>query len=201
MALTKTRNMLPLLSEHSGASTKNRMSAKRPLVSFWQRLLPQWLTNDTQIVDQHIREGRFQRSFALLISVSGLFTGLEVAYEHLKGSYNQRIMYTPLLLSFALFVAGLWAAFSTWAARVVLRLVSIVTLLDGLTGFYFHIRGIQRKPGGWRIPVFNLVMGPPITAPLLFASIGALGIIASFVRRENAPQFVTSVGTPEATPL
>jgi hypothetical protein len=177
------------------------MNAERPQRSFWQRLLPQWLTNDTLLVDQHIREGRFQRSFALLISVSGLFTGLEVAYEHLKGSYNQRIMYTPLLLSFALFVAGLWAAFSTWAARVILRLVSVITLLDGLTGFYFHVRGIQRKPGGWRIPVFNLVMGPPITAPLLFASIGALGVIASFVRRENASRITALGGTPEATPL
>jgi hypothetical protein len=100
------------------------------------------LTNDALLVDQHIREGRFERSFALLISISGLFTGLEVAYEHLKGSYNQRIMYTPLLLSFALFVAGIWAAFNTRVGRVILRLVSVLALLDGLTGFYFHIRGL-----------------------------------------------------------
>jgi hypothetical protein len=149
--------------------------------------LSQTIIQESKAAERHIREGRIQISFSLLTGVAGLFTGLEVLYEHLKGSYNQRIMYTPLILSFALFIAGVWAAFSRWGARVVLRTVSILTLIDGLVGFYFHIRGIQRKPGGWRIPIFNIVMGPPFSAPLLFASVGVLGIIASFLRRETAP--------------
>ena len=153
-------------------------------------LLPREITKEGIAFDRHIREGRFQRSFALLTAISGLFTGLEVVYEHYKGSYNQRIMYTPLIMCFALFVTGTWAAFSRWAARVALPIVSLLTFLDGCIGFFFHIRGIQRKPGGWRLPIFNIVMGPPITAPLLFAAIGVLGLIASLLRRENAPEHV-----------
>jgi hypothetical protein len=148
--------------------------------------LPQIIVQSGRAVEQHIREGRVQISFSLLTGIAGLFTGLEVLYEHLKGSYNQRIMYTPLFVCFALFIAGVWAAFSQWAARVVLRIVSLLTLIDGLVGSYFHIRGIQRKPGGWKIPIPNLVMGPPISAPPLLALVGVLGFIASLLRRETA---------------
>lgn len=149
--------------------------------------------------EQHIREGRFQISFSLLTAVSGLFTGIEVLYEHLRGSYNQRIMYTPLILSFVLFVAGIWGACSRWAARVVLRVVSLLTLIDGIVGFYYHIRGVQRKPGGWRIPIFNIIMGPPVFAPLLFSSIGVLGVVASFLRRETAPRMPLTLQMPRRT--
>jgi hypothetical protein len=163
-------------------------------------LLPRKITKEGIVFDQHIREGRFQRSFALLTAISGLFTGLEVLYEHYKGSYNQRIMYTPLIMCLALFVTGLSAAFSRWAARVALPIVSLLTFLDGCIGFFFHIRGIQRKPGGWRIPVFNIVMGPPISAPLLFASVGILGLIASLLRRENASEHVLFSGISQSRP-
>jgi hypothetical protein len=149
--------------------------------------------------EQYIREGRFQISFSLLTAVSGLFTGIEVLYEHLRGSYNQRIMYTPLILSFVLFVTGIWGAFSRWAARVVLRVVSLLTLIDGIVGFYYHIRGVQRKPGGWRIPIFNVIMGPPVFAPLLFSSIGVLGVVASFLRRETAPRMPLTLQIPRRT--
>ncbi len=143
------------------------------------------LADDEKIVLQHIREGRFQRSLALVSAFSGLLSGLEVTYEHYKGSYSQRIMYTPVILSLSLCVAGVWGAFNRWAARVLLPLISLITMLDGVTGFIMHVRGIQRKPGGWRIPVFNIVMGPPIFAPLLFAVSGFLGLITAFLRRED----------------
>ena len=86
--------------------------------------------------------------------------------------------------------AGIWGFFSTWAARTVLRWTSLVTLLDSLIGFFFHVRGIARKPGGWRLPVTNIVMGPPIFAPLLFGVSAYLGLIASFLRPEEAPPII-----------
>jgi hypothetical protein len=153
----------------------------------WLSLLPRAITREGMVFDRHIREGRFQRSLALVTAISGLFTGLEVGYEHYRGSYGQRIMYTPIILSLALFFAGLWGTFNRWAARTVLRVTSLITMLDGVLGFYYHIRGIARKPGGWRIPIFNLVMGPPLFAPLLFSTVGFLGLVASFLRREDAP--------------
>ncbi|HWE87250.1 MAG TPA: hypothetical protein VG267_20050 [Terracidiphilus sp.] len=134
----------------------------------------------------HIREGRFQRSLSLVTALSSIASGLEVAYEHYRGSYSRRVMYTPVILSALLAAAGLAAVFSRRAARGVLRLVSAVTLADSFIGFYFHIRGIHRKPGGWRLPMTNMIMGPPIFAPLLFGTAAYLGLIASFLQREDA---------------
>lgn len=153
--------------------------------SFLQNLLPQVFVHDEKAVLQHIREGRFQRSLSLITAFSSLLSGLEVTYEHYVGSYSQQIMYTPVFLSLVLCIAAVWAVFNRWAARIFLPIVSLVTVIDGVVGFIMHVRGIARKPGGWRIPVFNIVMGPPILAPLLFATSGFLGLIATFLRRED----------------
>lgn len=153
--------------------------------TFLQSLLPQTLAFDEKTVLQHIREGRFQRSLSLITAFSSLLSGLEVTYEHYIGSYSQQIMYTPVILSLVLGIGGIWAVFNRWAARIFLPIVSLITIVDGAVGFYMHVRGIARKPGGWRIPVFNIVMGPPVLAPLLFATSGFLGLITAFLRRED----------------
>ena len=150
-------------------------------------LLPRELAHEGVIVQQHLREGRFQRSLAVVTAFSALLSGLEVLYEHYRGSYSQRVMYSPIILSAALAVAGLWGAVNRRAARTVLPIVSLITLINGLVGFGFHIRGIARKPGGWRLPVFNIIMGPPILAPVLFSLSGYLGLLAAALRREDSP--------------
>ena len=169
----------------------------------WRELravLPQAITREGIVVEQHIREGRFQRSLSLLAGLSSILGGLEVLYEHYIGSYSQRIMYSPVLLSPALLVAGIWGALSRRAARTVLPVVSLLQMLDGLVGFFFHIRGVHRKPGGWRIPIFNVVMGPPIFAPLLLALSGFLGLLASLLRREDDPAHTLLAGLPRPRP-
>jgi hypothetical protein len=158
--------------------------------AFLEKNLPSPLGKEVVQVDAHIREGRFQRALALMAGTSSILAGLEVSYEHYKGSYGQKVMWTPVLLSGALTGAGIWGFFDTWAARTVLRWTSAVTLLDSLVGFFFHVRGIARKPGGWRLPVANVVMGPPIFAPLLFGVSAYLGLIASFLRPEEAPEII-----------
>jgi hypothetical protein len=141
--------------------------------------------HDLEVLRNHIREGRFQGSLSLLTAFASLMSGLEVSYEHYRGSYSQRVMYTPVILSGVLTGAGIAGFFSRWAARTVLRFVSAFTLLDSAIGFYFHVRGVQRKPGGWRLPMTNMIMGPPIFAPLLFGTSAYLGLIASYLRREE----------------
>ncbi len=151
-------------------------------------------------IRNHLREGRFQRSFSLLAAGASLVSGLEVTYEHYRGSYSQRVMYTPVVLSLALTGGGVCGFFSKSAARSVLRGIAAVTLADSAVGFFFHVRGIARKPGGWRLPITNIVMGPPIFAPLLFGTAAYVGLIASFLRREDAPDVDGADGAPHATP-
>ena len=134
---------------------------------------------------EHIREGRFQRGLCLVVAVTSMASGLEVGYEHYKGSYSNPVMYTPVALSGMLAGAGLLGFFNRWAARTLLRWIATVTLIDGVVGFCFHVRGIARKPDGWSLPVTNIVMGPPIFAPLLFGTSAYLGLIASYLRREG----------------
>lgn len=143
---------------------------------------------DAETIGRLIREGRFQRSLSLLTAATSVISGLEVAYEHYRGSYSRRVMYTPVILSAVLGIAAVAGFFSRRAARVVLRMAAAVTLADAAIGFYFHVRGIARKPGGWRLPMTNMIMGPPIFAPLLFGTSAYLGLIASFLQREDANQ-------------
>jgi hypothetical protein len=152
---------------------------------FWKKTLPKPAADLAVEVDTHLREGKFQRSLSLMAGASSVLAGLEVSYEHYRGSYGQKVMWTPVVLSGAMTGAGIWGFFSRFAARTVLRWTSVVTLLDSLVGFFFHVRGIARKPGGWRLPVTNIVMGPPIFAPLLFGVSAYLGLIASFLRPEE----------------
>ncbi len=134
---------------------------------------------------EHLREGCFQRSLCLIVATTSVASGLEVGYEHYKGSYSNPVMYTPVALSGLLAGAGLLGTFSRVAACTVLRWISVATLADGVIGFFFHIRGVARKPGGWSLPVTSIVMGPPIFAPLLFGTSAYLGLMASYLRREE----------------
>jgi hypothetical protein len=136
---------------------------------------------------RHIRDGRFQRSLSLVVAATSLVSGLEVGYEHYKGSYSNPVMYSPVVLSAVLVAAGTGAVFSRRVATTFLRTASAVSLVDGVVGLGFHIRGIARKPGGWRLPVTNIVMGPPLFAPLLFGTSAYLGVLASYLRREEDP--------------
>lgn len=133
----------------------------------------------------HIQSGCFQRSMALLVAGSSLVSTIEVGYEHYRGSYSNPVMYTPVTLGAALTIASAAGIFSERIATTWMRWLSYITLVDGAVGFCFHIRGVARKPGGWRMPVTNVVMGPPLFAPLLFGTSAYLGVIASYLQREE----------------
>lgn len=176
---------MPVLSR---LTDRGRQDGKNGnLQALLANLSPLALKHDEQTIIEHIREGRFQRSLSLITAFSSLLSGLEVTYEHYIGSYSQRIMYTPVLLSGGLCMASVWGIFNRRAARTLLPALSALMLADGAVGFVLHIRGVQRKPGGWRIPVMNVIMGPPIMAPLLLGTSGFLGLITAFLRREDDP--------------
>jgi hypothetical protein len=150
-----------------------------------RKSLPEPVASAAASALEHIQHGCFQRSLSLVVAVTSVASGLEVGYEHYKGSYSNPVMYTPVILSGTLAGAALLGFFSRWGARVVLRWASLITLVDGVVGFFFHVRGVARKPGGWSLPVTNIVMGPPIFAPLLFGTSAYLGLMASYLRREE----------------
>jgi hypothetical protein len=136
-------------------------------------------------ITERIAHGRFQQGMALLAAVFGVLAGGEAYFEHLRGSFNQRLMWTPVWITPPMVVAGVGAALSRRIARLVLPLAALVTLLDGLLGFFLHLRGIKRMPGGFGNLGFNSTLGPPLFAPLLFSAVGMLGLIAAILRRDE----------------
>jgi hypothetical protein len=136
-------------------------------------------------LQQRVAHGRIQRVLALVTAVFAILAGGEAYFEHLRGSFNQRVMWTPVWLTPPMVLAAVGAALSRRLAMWVLPWASVVTLLDGLLGFVLHIQGILRMPGGLANLQFNFTMGPPMFAPLLFSSVGLLGLIASLVRRTH----------------
>jgi hypothetical protein len=134
----------------------------------------------------NVAHGRFQRVLALVSAVFAVLAGGEAYAEHLRGSFNRRLMWTPVWLTPPMIAAGVGAAASQRVAETVLPVASVVTFLDGLLGFLLHLQGIQRMPGGFRNLQFNFTMGPPLFAPLLFSSVGLLGFLAALLRRAHA---------------
>ena len=73
--------------------------------------------------------------------------------------------------------------FSRRLAKTVLPIASAVVVANGIQGTYLHVRGIAQRPGGWRYARYNVEMGPPLFAPMLFALVGGMGLLAAVLRR------------------
>lgn len=132
-----------------------------------------------------VARGRFQRMMALVSASFAILAGGEAYVEHLRGSFNRRLMWTPIWVTPPMALAGIGAVFSQRVAEHLLPWAAAVTFLDGVLGFGLHLQGIRRMPGGFRNLQFNFTMGPPLFAPLLLSSVGLLGFIAALVRRTD----------------
>jgi hypothetical protein len=132
-----------------------------------------------------LRRGRVQRTLAAATALSAMPLGAEIYFEHFRGSFGDKWMWTPVVLSPALAAAGLAAVRSERAARTTLPLVSALYCLDGLIGVYTHVQGVRKRPGGFSEPLYNVVMGPPLLAPGSLALVGGMGLVAAAARRER----------------
>ncbi|HEY1852954.1 MAG TPA: hypothetical protein VGG40_00075 [Solirubrobacterales bacterium] len=131
------------------------------------------------------RRGRVQRGLAAATALSALPLGLEIYFEHFRGSFGDKWMWTPIVLSPALTAAGAAAVRSEEAAKTWLPAISALYCLDGLIGVYTHVQGVRKRPGGFSEPLYNIVMGPPLLAPGSLTLVGGMGLAAAAARRER----------------
>jgi hypothetical protein len=134
---------------------------------------------------RNLRRGRVQRSLAAATAASALPLGMEIWFEHFRGSFGDKWMWTPVVLSPARAAAGVAGVYSEEAATTVLPAVSALYCLDGLIGVYTHVQGVRKRPGGFSEPLYNIVMGPPLLAPGSLALVGGMGLVAAVARRER----------------
>ena len=133
----------------------------------------------------NIRDGRVQKLLAATTAMSAPALGAEIYFEHYKGSFGDKWMWTPLVLTPPLTAAGLAGFASEKAAKTVLPALSALYFLDGLAGIVTHLQGVRKRPGGLKEAHYNLVMGPPLLAPGSLCLVGALGMAAAIVKRER----------------
>ncbi len=134
---------------------------------------------------RNIRAGRMQKLLAATTALSVPPLAFEIYLEHYKGSFGDKWMWTPLVLTPPLTAAGVAGVFSERAAKTVLPALSALYALDGVIGIVTHIQGVRKKPGGFGEPTYNLVMGPPLLAPGSLCMVGAFGLAAAIVKRET----------------
>jgi hypothetical protein len=133
----------------------------------------------------NVREGRMQKLLSATTAFSVPPLAFEIYLEHYKGSFGDKWMWTPIVLTPPLTAAGVAGVFSEKVARTWLPALSTLYALDGAIGVITHLRGVQKRPGGFGEPTYNLVMGPPLLAPGSLCLVGALGLLAAVVKREK----------------
>lgn len=146
---------------------------------------PNWLQHDTRVVVEDVESGRLRYTFCVLTAFAALASGFEAYAQHRRGAFHDWLMWTPVVLTAPMVVASALSVLDRRVSRALLPWLSLAMAFDGLVGFWKHVRGIQRLPGGFRLAVYNITMGPPIFAPLFFLTVGMLGWLASQLRPER----------------
>ena len=142
----------------------------------------------THVIDRafaDVAHGRFERSLSGLTAAAAAVTTAEIYLEHYKASFGNKWMWSPIVVTPPVVVAGVMGIWSKRWAKTALPVAALIYTADGLLGEYFHARGVARKPGGWSLASYNLPMGPPISAPGLMTLVGGMGVLAALLRRED----------------
>jgi len=133
----------------------------------------------------NLQEGRVQKLLAATAALSAPGLGLEVYLEHYKGSFGDKWMWTPIVLSPALAAAGVAGFVSERAAKSVLPVAGALYAANGVVGIVTHIQGVRKRPGGFGEARYNLIMGPPLLAPGSLCLVGGLAVAAALMKRER----------------
>ncbi len=132
-----------------------------------------------------VAHGRFERSLSGLTAIAALVTTSEIYIEHYKASFGNKMMWSPIVVTPPIVVAGVAGVFSKRWAKTALPVTAAIYTLNGMVGEYLHVRGVARKPGGFKLASYNVPMGPPISAPGLMTLVGGMGLLAALLRRED----------------
>ena len=124
------------------------------------------------------------QTMMLMVAINEMFLGVDIYLAHsVSGTIVPRewipIIFGPIAGAVFL-LAGIIAVRRRRLATGIAVVVSLVSIVVGLLGAYFHvIRAILPfGPAGQQVTVDYLVWAPPVLAPLTFALVGVLGISA-----------------------
>jgi hypothetical protein len=136
-------------------------------------------------VFKNVAHGRFERSLSGLTAIAALVTTSEIFIEHYRASFGNKVMWSPIVVTPPVLIAGIAGVFSKRWAKTVLPATAVLYGLTGLLGEFMHVRGVSRKPGGWAQASYNVPTGPPLAAPGLMTLVAGMGVLAALLRRER----------------
>ncbi|WP_250536995.1 hypothetical protein [Caballeronia sp. AZ10_KS36] len=122
------------------------------------------------------------QALALVTSAGLVGTLGEVALLHFRGSFQNPVMYAPIVIPPVASVLLLNTALAAPRERPLTRLWLRITTALGFIGVGFHARGVARNRGGWRNWSQNLFNGPPLPAPPSFSALALAGLAALRLR-------------------
>ncbi|MGH8163394.1 MAG: hypothetical protein ACREP1_03565, partial [Rhodanobacteraceae bacterium] len=135
-------------------------------------------SNQVAIVDA----ARDLNRAAGLIATSTL---LDSAVEHYRGSFHNKAMFTPLIVSaLTLAVSVHGTGDKRPVAHEIRNPIYLAAALTGLVGTGFHVYNVGKRPGGfsWQ----NLFYGSPLGAPAAVALSGLLGYYSERLRDSDS---------------
>jgi len=124
---------------------------------------------------------RLNRAAGLIATSTLLDSGI----EHYRGSFENKAMFTPIIVSAAsLAVSAHGSNDRSAAAHRVRDPVYLAAAITGLVGTGFHLYNVSKRPGGfsWQ----NLFYGAPLGAPAAVALSGLLGYYSERLRDSDA---------------
>jgi hypothetical protein len=126
----------------------------------------------------------------LILLLAGAFAGLmvDIRVEHVDVVRERSIAWLPIIYAGFMTVACL-VAFIFWnkTARRIMPMLFLLAFVVGGMGFYLHNHGdlqsvVRSSIDAWSDPAMHHTNAPPQVAPLAFAGLGAIGILASLKR-------------------
>ena len=117
------------------------------------------------------------------------------AVEHYRGSFENKAMYTPLVVaSLSLAASAHGLCDQRAAAHGARDTIYALAGIAGLVGVGFHLRNIGKREGGFSW--LNLFYAAPVGAPVALSLCGLLGFAAERVRGTRPGDMPTLLGWP-----
>ncbi len=137
------------------------------------------------------------RAYFFMFSLGTLVTTLSAVLDHARTGYENQWLWIPTVVGVFATLVGAAMGFIARPHRgdLVIYLIALVLLIvTGLLGAYFHVNDNLTSRG--ELVVERFIRGAPFLAPLLFANMGAFGLVILLdPRSEELPE---TGDTPDA---
>lgn len=122
-----------------------------------------------------------ERIVILFASAAFLLVGIQVTLFHYRQNFHHKAMWVPVLELPVFFVVGLlYSFFAINSLGILFAVCMWIGIVSGMIGFYYHIRGVGVRVGGYAFR--NFLVGPPAILPLLISAMSVLALIAYYWR-------------------